>query len=262
MKGRPIRFSVYTKPWRKRWAQVAKFIAGLGFDGVELLVHPGYQIEPERVESDLPRAVAVFADCGLTTYSVAGPINERMIATCAKAGVPIMRTMVEVGAQGYMAAERETQQQFDAMVPLLEQYGVKLGVQNHCGRSTNNAMGLRHLIEKYDPGHIGAIWDAGHNALQGEDPEIALDIIWDHLYMVNLKNVFWQRCNGPEAECAQWATYWTSGRHGLASWQRVAAELKRRSYEGVICLTAQYEDQEALDRLIAEDLAFARSLFA
>jgi len=42
----------------------------------------------------------------------------------------------------------------------------------------------------------------------------------------------------------------------------VVEELKRRGYQGVVCLTAEYSDHDAVDRLIAEDIAFARSLFA
>jgi sugar phosphate isomerase/epimerase len=146
-------------------------------------------------------------------------------------------------------------------VPLLDRYGVTLGIQNHCDRCVCNAMGLRSLIGRYEARHIAAVWDAAHNALNGEDPELAIDIIASHLCMVNLKNAFWQRKNGPEAEHAQWRPYWTTGRHGLASWPRVAAELKKRSYTGVLCLTAEYSDEPAVNRLIAEDLAFAKSLF-
>jgi hypothetical protein len=42
----------------------------------------------------------------------------------------------------------------------------------------------------------------------------------------------------------------------------VAAELKRRTYQGVICLTAEYSDEPAVNRLIAKDLLFAQALFA
>jgi hypothetical protein len=80
--------------------------------------------------------------------------------------------------------------------------------------------------------------------------------------MVNLKNAYWQRATGPEAEHAAWRPYWTSGRQGLASWPRVARELKRRGYTGVLCFSAEYTDEEAVNRLIAEDIAFARTLFA
>src|SRR5438132_1361386 len=82
----------------------------------------------------------------------------------------------------------------------------------------------------------------------------AIDTIWPHLCMVNLKTAFWRRKTGPEAEHVQWRPYWTSGRQGLASWPRVAAELMRRGYSGVLCLTAEYSDEAAVNRLIAEDI--------
>ena len=56
-------------------------------------------------------------------------------------------------------------------------------------------------------------------------------------------------------------TTW-SGRQGLASWPRVAAELQRRAYSGVVCLTAEYTDEAAVSRLVADDIAYAKSLFA
>jgi hypothetical protein len=93
------------------------------------------------------------------------------------------------------------------------------------------------------------------------EPEQALDVVWPRLRMVNLKNAVCERVTGPEAEVARWRHYWTSGRHGLASWPRVVTELVRRRYRGVICLTAEYSDGTAVNRLIAEDLAFARLLF-
>jgi hypothetical protein len=41
----------------------------------------------------------------------------------------------------------------------------------------------------------------------------------------------------------------------------VTRELQRRSYRGVICLTAEYSAEHDVDRLIATDLDYARSLF-
>ena len=97
-------------------------------------------------------------------------------------------------------------------------------------------MGLQYLIGKYDPKHVCAVWDAAHNALNGEDPEMAIDIVWSHLGMVNLKNAYWVRTTKPEAEYAKWRPFWTTGRRGLASWPRVAAELKKRSPHRVAVL--------------------------
>jgi sugar phosphate isomerase/epimerase len=257
-----ITFSVFTKPWRTMpLPQLGEFVRDLGFDGIEFPIRPGYQVEPENVK-ELPRAARRLAEFDVRIFSVAGPTDEATIAACAEVGVPIIRVMAHIGGdEGYLAAEAGFQREYDALVPLLDRYGVKLGVQNHCGRFVTNAVGLRRLVERYDPRNIGVVWDAAHEALDGGLPELALDAVWSHLCMVNLKNAFRQRVNGPEAEYAQWSIYWTSGRHGLAPWPRVADELKARNYQGTICLTAEYSDHGAVDHLIAEDIAFARPLF-
>lgn len=255
-----ISLSVFTKPWKMPIPELGKFVAGMGFDAIEYPVRPDYPVAPENV-GDLAKAVKQLAGFGVKIASIAGPTDEPTIAACAEAGIPIIRIMVYVGPESYLAVEERTKRELDALVPLLDKYGVAIGVQNHCDAFVCNALGLRRLVEGYDPKHIAAVWDAAHNALNGEDPEMAIDIVWSHLCMVNLKNAFWRRQNGPEAESAVFGSYWTTGRHGMASWPRVAAELEKRDYRGVVCLTAEYSDHESVDRLIVDDIAFAKSLF-
>ena len=264
MSGNGIVYSVFTKPWpEKSVSELGKFVKEMGFDAIELPVRPGFQVEPDSVEKGLPEAAKQLADCGVEIASIAGPTDEATMAACAAAGVPVIRICVSIPKdQGYMEAEAQLQEEYDAMVPLLVKHGVTLGIQNHCDRCVANAMGIRHLIEKYDPQQVAAVWDAAHNALNGEDPELAIDIVWSHLCMVNLKNAFWRRTNGPEAEDVTWRPHWTTGRQGLASWSRVAAELKRRNWSGVLCLTAEYSDEHLVDQLTREDIEFARGLFA
>jgi len=257
-----IVYTVFTKPWKRPLPELGAFISGLGFDGIELPVRPEFQVEPGNVGTDLPKAAKLLGEFGVTISSVAGPKDEATIAACAEAGVPVIRVCENVGRdEDYLVAETRLQKEYDQLVPLLDKHGVTPGVQNHCDRCIAHALGLRHLIEKYDPKHVAAVWDPAHCALDGEIPELALDLVWSHLCMVNLKNALWQRQNGPEAEVAQWRHYWTSGRQGLCSWPKVVQELKKRDYQGVVCLTAEYSDHDAVDRLIAEDLVFAKSLF-
>jgi sugar phosphate isomerase/epimerase len=256
-----VTFSVFTKPWKMEIAELGRHVSNLGFEAIEFPVRPGYPVTPDNATAELPKAVKQLADFGVKITSIAGPTDEKTMAACAEAGVPIIRICVRVGEGGYLATEARLKREYEALVPLLDRYGVTLGIQNHCGRDISNAMGLRSLIGQFDPKRIAAVWDAAHNALNGEEPELAIDIIWSHMGMVNLKNAYWQRANGPEADHAKWRPYWTTGRHGLASWPRVAKELKNRNYNGVICLCAEYSDEDAVDRLTAEDLAFAKSLF-
>lgn len=259
-----IQYSLFTKPWpHLALSALGELVRKLDFDGVEFPVRPGYQVEPENILRDLPRAARQLADQGVQIFSVAGPTDERTITACGEAGVPIIRTMARIApGESYTQAEERYRREYDALLPLLEKHRVTIGVQNHCGRFVTNAVGLRALLDGYDPRYVAAVWDAAHEALSGSAPDLALDAIWPHLCMVNLKNAFWQRANGPEASYAEWRHYWTSGRHGLSVWPHVVSELEAREYNGIVCLTAEYSDHDAVERLIVEDIAFARSLFA
>lgn len=260
----PIQFTVFTKPWRSCLGDLAQHVARLGFDGVELPVRPGYPVTPDNAGTELRTAVRILGDSGLKIASIAGPTDEPTMAACADAGVPVIRICVGMQeGEGYLAGEDRLRREYDALVPLLAKHGITLGLQNHYGpRDVCNAMGLRHLAEAFDPKQIGLVWDAGHTGIEGEEPESAIDIVWSHLCIVNLKSAIWRRTNGPEAESALWEPYWTTGRQGRANWPRVAAELRRRGYGGTICLTAEYTDEASVDRLVAEDIDYARSLFA
>ncbi len=263
MSDNTIQFSVFTKPWKMPIPELAKFVAGLGFHAVELPVRPGYPVHPDNMTKELPNATRIFGEYGVKIASIAGPTTEESMAACQASGIPIIRICVNIDTQiGYMASEANLQREYDALVPLLEKHHTTLGIQNHCGNCICNAMGLRHLLERYHPKHIAAVWDCAHNALNGEEPEMALDIVWEKMCMVNFKNAFWRHTNGPEATRAKWEVFWTSGRQGLANWERVAKELQRRHYHGTICLTAEYSEEHEVNRLIAEDIAYAKSLFA
>lgn len=261
MTASQVDFSVFTKPWKMPIPELGAHVRQLGFAGIELPVRPGYPVPPEDVTKGLPAAVRTLADLGITIRSVAGPTDEPTMAACAECSIPFIRIMAGIGDAGYAAAEQRIQRELDALIPLTERYGVTIGIQNHCGRDVCNAMGLWRLVHSYDPKSVCAIWDAAHNALQGEEPELAIEIIWSHLRMVNLKNSFWERTSAPGADEPSWRPYWTAGRDGLASWPRAARELASRAYAGTVCLTAEYTDEHAVDRLVAADLVYARGLF-
>ena len=258
-----VAFTVFTKPWKMPIAELGPFVKGLGFAGVELPVRPGYPVNPENAATELPKAARTLAESGLKIVSVAGATDEATVAACGAAGVPILRVMAPIAKdRGYLEQEELYFRQFDTLVPALERHQVTLGIQHHTGRFVTNAAGLRRLVERYNRRQIGAVWDPAHCALSGEPPELAIDLLWSHLCLVNLKNGFWRRTNGPEAEVAQYGHYWTDGRQGQCSWPAVATLLQQRGYQDHVCLTAEYSNQDDVNRLIANDLAFARTLFA
>ena len=262
MNDAKVEFTVFSKPWKMPLAELGKFVKDMGFSGIELPVRPEYQVLPESVSAGLPEAAKILADCGIRIGSVAGPTDEATIAACGKAGVGIIRTMVDVPKDAsYMDTMHKAMAGWEKLVPALDAHGVTIGVQNHCNRQITSAMGLRYVAEKFDPKHVGAVLDFGHSGLAGEPPDMAIDIVGRHLCLVNLKSAYWTRTNGPEADTAAWSTHWTTGRHGQTHWPTVANELKKSGYQGDICITAEYSDHDQIDRFAAEDVAFVKSLF-
>jgi sugar phosphate isomerase/epimerase len=258
-----MKVAVFTKPWpQDTIPALALRVAGLGFDSAEVPVRPGFQVEVATAEKKLGDLVSVFADNGLTVASVASELDERIFASCASAGIKLIRIMAPVARGDYLRSEEALRKRLQDVVPLCERYQVQVGVQQHHGDHVCGSAGLRLLLHGTDQRWVGAIWDAAHDALAGLEPENGLDLVWDRVIMVNLKNAYYERVNGPEALHAEWARYFTTGPYGLASWPRVLAELKRRGYSGTLCLTAEYHAEAEVDRLCGEDVKYVKRLMA
>lgn len=258
-----ITFSVFTKPWKHHTIdKLGSFISSLGVDGIEFPLRQGYQVEPDNAEKGLPLLVNKMGEYGLKVTSIAGPTDERAFAGCAAAGIPLIRIMFGADlTKGYMASEYEMKKQIERFIPLCERYGVKVGIQHHYGPMVSNSMEMRHLLEGFEPKHAGAIWDAAHSGLAGEEPEQGIDIVWLYLCLVNLKTAYYRLKSGPEADEAVFERYFTTGRNGLSSWKRIAGYLVKRNYKGVICLPAEYTDEENVNKYIADDIAYVKNLF-
>jgi sugar phosphate isomerase/epimerase len=268
-----IELGVFTKPWNDAIEAVADRMAALGVDSIELPIRPGYQVTPDTVKASLPAAVKALAARNLTICSVAAPLDDAIIEACGEAGIAIVRTMVAIDPKKtrYADAIAQARRRYDELVPLLDRTGVRIGVQNHSGNAIGSAIGLFHLMEKYDPRHVCAILDMAHCGVAGEPTELCVDLLWDRMpNLVNFKNAFRERTNGPEEDEAIYRTHWTTGRHGAFSWSGLVAELRKRSFTGTFVLPGEYSDPKGEPQrmgddvlpFLAADVAYLKSLVA
>jgi len=261
--------TVFTKPWKRLNAEeLAELIAELGFDGIELPIRDGFQVEPENVESNLPRVSEAFSSAGLKIYSVAGNLDEMTVRACGASNVPILRTMLKIESG---ATYRENVERFrstcNKLAGTLEESNVRIGLQNHCDEYVSSSIGIMHAIEPLDSEQVSAVLDLGHTGLEGELEEIAIDIAWDRLAMINLKNAI-RYPDGKDSDGAvQWKRTWVPGKEGFTSWKKAMDELRSRESMLPICLTAEYKDEngnalEGNDVIPAlkEDLAYLKGL--
>ena len=235
--------TVFTKPWDQEVSleDLGKKMKDIGVQGVELPVRPGYQVEPESITKALPEAVKVLGDQGIKIGSVAGSVDHVTINAMGECDVKILRICVGIDMSiGYMATEEKLRKEWDALIPTLDAAGVNIGVQNHCGNMVGSAIGIMHLIEKYDPKHVSAVYDPAHCGLDGEPEVMGLDACWSHLSLVNLKSAYRQRSNGYDESEAAHQVIWSTCRHAIFSWRNLVTEMKKRGYEGDICLPAEY----------------------
>ncbi|MFH1570668.1 MAG: sugar phosphate isomerase/epimerase [Gemmatimonadota bacterium] len=255
MGDKQMTLTVFTKPWTEPLPELARKVRALGFDGVELPVRPGYQVEPDMVGKGLPEAARILREEGLKIGSVAGPTDEATIAACGAAGAPMIRVCEGIDMKvGYLASEKRIRERYDALLPALERHGVAIGVQNHCDYCVGSAIGMMHLIEGYDPARICAVLDPAHCAVDGEPEDMAIDICWSHLRLVNFKSAFHRRVNGPEEVEARYAIHWTTCHHSGFSWSKAIRALLERGYRGDLCLPAEYTNLAKGGQLMGDEV--------
>lgn len=262
-----MKFTVFTKPYKDEIPALGKRIAALGVDGIELPVRPGYPVSMDNVATELPKAAKLLKDeHGLTIESIApsftsdgAELTGKLFEACGKAGVPVIRLCpTPREGESYPEAEKRWQKLFLGLVPALDSNNVALGIQNHSGRNIPvHALGLRSLLTPLPAKSIGAVWDAAHNGLEGENITFALDLVYGPYFkMLNLKNGYKKR-----RDDGRWQTFWCKGEEGVADWKAVADGLKKRGFNGVVCLTAEYSEAGGHEKHLAGDIAYAKRLF-
>ncbi len=261
---------VFTKPWRGRSIDgLALTTADLGFDGVELPVRPGYQIEPQNAERDLPAATETFRSRGVDVVSIAAEPDEAVVRACEAAGVGMIRTMVPIDMRdGYRTGVERARDRLARLTPILKNSGVRVGIQNHCDYFVGSAVGLVDLVAPLDAEAVCVVLDFAHCSLDGEPVDMAIDIAGDRIGLVNFKSAYRRRVTGVNTTEATWRIDWTTARDSLYSWRFAVAKLGEYGYRDAVCLPAEYStgdgegflEGDAVLPYLSYDLAYLDSL--
>ena len=257
-------FSVFTKPWREcSVTELIETVKEMGFDAVEFPLRDGYQVTPAEAEKKLPLLADRFRANGVRIDDVASGTDEHIFAACAASGIPMIRIMY--GYDGKLDAVEEENKflrLLEEWSKLCDRYGVKLGLQMHHGFGASTTAGMMRLVGRFDPKQIGAIWDAAHSGLAGEEPEQAIDICWSHLALVNFKNARYEMKGRTADGAAEFDAFFCPGPDGKCSWPRAVAHLKAKGYKGTWCMPAEYtgltKEQEI--EYTRKDLVWLKSL--
>jgi sugar phosphate isomerase/epimerase len=262
-------------------AETARRVKALGFDGLDLTVRPGGHVLPERVGTDLPRAVAEAKDAGLavplisTAITGAGtPHAEATLAAAAHADVRTLKLGYWNIPRGgsLLRAIDEARRELDGLEKLAATYHVTLGVHNHSGPGYVNCQPavIWMLLRDRDPDRIAAYFDPGHAAVEGGNGgwRQALELLAPHIRLVAIKDLAWKA--EPGKPKTAWHDQMVPLRDGIVPWPEFFERLARTTFNGPISLHSEYQGKhswrdlttaELIDQT-AVDLAFVKAMLA
>ncbi|MDF1814917.1 MAG: TIM barrel protein [Verrucomicrobiales bacterium] len=253
-------FCTFTKPLQDlSYAECAKIVSGVGFDGVEAPVRPKGQVLPEKVEDDLPRFVETLKEHNLALTLLTSGINEvskeqqteKVLKTAAALGVKRFRMSyyrydltkpIHPQLADFTAKLKD-------LVALTDEIGIKPVYQNHSGKNYFGApiWDLYEVLTGFNPEQIGVAFDIGHATVEGAKAwPLNFALIKPFVDTVYLKEPHWNESKlgwGPIGEGAVDKGFFQT--------------LKKSDFDGPVSIHIEY-----LDRRVPEVVDAMRENFA
>ena len=245
----------------------------LGFDGIDLLVRPGFQVDPARPEGIGPAVARLKEDdlcVPMATTDLTDPAaidTPRLFAAFAENGIGIVRLgyWKYDPAIGYAALLDNARRHLDQLAKLAETAGITLTIQLHGGTIHGSGAQAITLLQGHDPHRIGVYPDPGNQTVQDgrEDWRFTFDVLKPWLNTVGVKNGGWFPSTLAGSGQRRWHADWLGLADGMVPWDEIIGHLAASHFDGPLTLHSHYEvpypqvlDQTALDinyikRLIA-----------
>jgi sugar phosphate isomerase/epimerase len=243
---------LFTKLFRgQRLGDVAAAASGLGFDGIDLLIRPGHQVEPgapERIGDAVRLLEAGGLAVPMATTDLTDPAEaptERLLAACAEAGIGLVRLgyWKYDANRGYAASLDEARRHLDELERLAERAGVRLAVQLHGGTIHGSGAQTVALLADHDPASLGAYPDPGNQVVQDgrEDWRFTFDVLRPWLCCVGVKNGGWFPAELAPSGGRGWRSDWLGLPDGMVPWDDILAHLVGSGYAGPLSFHSHYE---------------------
>lgn len=256
---------------------IASTATELGFDGIDLLIRSGHQVEPER-PNQLADAVQTLEAAGLTvpmaTTDITDPSDlpaEALFAACAESGIRVIRLgyWKYEPAVGYQSILDTARRNLDDLSGIAQSTGVKLAIQLHGGTIHGSGAQTAAMLADHDPNVIGAYPDPGNQVVQDgrEDWQFTFDVLKPWLCCVGVKNGGWFAAEVTDSGQRHWGSDWLGLADGMVPWDDIMGQLVTTGYDGLLSFHSHYEaplsqvvDQTRMDLNFIRRLVEARTL--
>ena len=201
----PFSISIFSKcmHWLG-YEEMARSLAAMGYDGIDLTVRPDGHVSPERVEEDLPAAVRAAKSAGLQVPMITtaitdaeDPLTERILKTAASLGIRHYRMGWYFLDKNRPVEEslKIAEQKLRQLAALNQQYAISGEYQNHSGTGGNGiylggaVWDIAGLLRKINSEWLNAQYDIYHAMVEGANTWSAgLDYIAPYIRTLDIKD--------------------------------------------------------------------------
>lgn len=274
------KFCVFTKCLQfLDFDRLGETLAEAGFDGADLAVRPGGQVLPEKVRTDLPKAVRILKKYGISVplmvTSIANPddpLTEAVLATASEQGL----TNYRLGYLEYDPKKSvpENLDQHKKTMAKLEKinrkYNIHGGYQNHSGTRVGGPVwDLYWILKDTDPAFIGVQYDIRHAVVEGGVSwPLGMRLLAPWIKTTAIKDYYWKKENG------RWILFNVPLGEGMVNFGSYLKEYIKLGISGPVSIHYEYdlggaelgrpETKMSLDEIkvfLKNDLAWLRNKY-
>lgn len=228
------------------YEEMAAAVAEMGFDGIDLTVRPNGHVLPERVEEDLPKAVAAAHKAGIKIQAISTDIQDAR----QKYARTILKTASGLGINLYRSAGLNYQKgldvrsnlenikaKFESLAAINKEYNLHSDYLNHSGENFGASLwDLWFTIKDIDPKYVGSQLDINHATVDGLFSwPVTLNMLHTHVHSMVVRDFKWEKINGA------WEASHVPLGEGMVDFKKFFGLVKQYGFPGPIVLMCDYD---------------------
>jgi L-ribulose-5-phosphate 3-epimerase len=226
------------------YQQMASVVADLGFDGIDLTVRPAGHVLPERVTTDLPKAVEAIRKAGLSVFMITtaiddatAPYAEAILKTASSLGIGQYRTgwFKYNGKQDINAYLSDAASKLKDLAALSAKHKIIAAYQNHSGEYFGAPIwDLQAALRQINSPWLRSQYDVMHATVEGANAwPMGLELIKPNISSVDIKDFVWEKKNG------KWSTQVVPLGEGMVDFKRFFSIVAQDGWK--VPLSVHYE---------------------
>lgn len=227
--------------------EIGEVLSLLGFDGADITLRPGGQVEPAEAKTALPLAIRALEKNNISipmvVTSITNPTDPLSISTLQA----LADTGIKFYRMGWMKYEEsktiqqnldEHKKTFEKLAALNEKLGIHGDYQNHSGNSVGSPVwDIYELVKNVNPDYLGVQYDIRHAVTEGAYSwKLGMKRVAPWIRTIDIKDFVWGK-----TEKGEWQHQNVPLGEGRISFDEFLKEYAELKVEAPISIHYEYD---------------------